>query len=165
MMIWLKSVHIAAIAIWGAVMICLPSLYVQRAHVANKASLHRLQAMVRFLYVAIASPSAFIAIGSGTVLIFLRRSFEPWFSLKLAFVGALVALHILNGLVIIRLFEAGNVYPVWRFMAVTVLTLLIVAAILVAVLAKPAIPDFLPHALTEPGALRRIVEGLSPFRK
>ena len=164
-MIWLKTVHLAAIAIWSAVMICLPSLYVQRAHVPDKASLHRLQAMVRFLYVSIASPSAFVAIGSGTVLIFLRRSFEPWFSLKLAFVGALVTLHILTGLVILRLFEAGNIYPVWRFLAVTALTLFIVAAILVVVLAKPAIPDLLPDALAEPGALRRIVEGLNPFRK
>lgn len=164
-MIWLKTVHMAAIAVWSAALVCLPSLYVQRARVPNKASLHRLQAMVRFLYVAIASPSAFVAIGSGTVLIFLRRSFETWFSVKLAFVGALVTLHILTGLVILRLFEAGNVYPVWRFLAVTALTLFIVAAILVVVLAKPAIPDLLPDALGEPGALRRIVEGLNPFRK
>ncbi|WP_249730031.1 MULTISPECIES: CopD family protein [unclassified Chelatococcus] len=164
-MIWLKSVHIAAIAIWSAVMICLPSLYMQRARVPNKASLHGLQAMVRFLYVTIASPGAFIAIATGTVLIFLRRSFEPWFSLKLAFVGALVVLHILNGLVILRLFDAGNSYPVWRFLAVTGLTLLVVAVILAIVLAKPAIPDFFPHALAEAGALRRMVEVLNPFRK
>ena len=83
-MIWLKLLHLAAIAVWSAGLICLPALYVQRAHVADKDSKHRLQAMVRFLYVAILSPAAFVAVGSGTALIFVRQSFEPWFTLKLA---------------------------------------------------------------------------------
>lgn len=164
-MIWVKTLHIAAIAIWSAGLICLPGLYVQRAHVPDQPSLHRLQGMVRFMYVAMVSPAAFVAVGSGTALIFLQESFEPWFSVKLVFVGAMVTLHILTGLVIIRLFEEGNVYPVWRFVAVTVLTLLTVGAILVVVLAKPGIPNLLPEAMSEPGALRRIVEGLNPFQR
>ena len=98
-------------------------------------------------------------------LIFLRETFEAWFTAKLAFVGALVTIHILTGLVIIRLFEAGNVYPVWRFAAVTATTVLVVAAILFIVLAKPDLPDLLPDAMSEPGALRRLVEPLNPFQK
>lgn len=164
-MIWLKSLHIATIAIWSAGLICLPGLYLQRAHVPNDQSLHRLQAMVRFLYVAIVSPAAFVAVGSGTALIFLRETFEPWFSVKLTVVGAMVVAHILTGLVIIRLFEEGNVYPVWRFVAVTLATLLIVGAILAVVLAKPDLPHLLPEAMSEPGALRRILEPLNPFRR
>lgn len=164
-MIWLKTLHLAMIAIWSAGLICLPGLYVQRAHVPDEASLHRLQALVRFLYVAVASPAAFLAIASGTALIFMRQPFEPWFSLKLAFVGGLVTIHILTGLVIIRLFEEGNLYPVWRFLTVTALTVATVGAILIVVLAKPELPDVLPDAMAEPGALRRIADGLNPFRK
>lgn len=164
-MIWLKTLHLAAIAIWSAGLVCLPGLYVQRAHAPNEGSLHRLQAMVRFLYVAIISPAAFLAVASGTALIFVRQTFEPWFSLKLAFVGAMVTIHILTGLVIIRLFDAGNIYPVWRFLAVTALTIAVVGAILFVVLAKPALPDLLPDAMAEPGALRRIVEDFNPFRR
>ena len=167
-MIWLKLLHIAAIAVWSAGLVCLPGLYVRRAGVPGRESKHRLQAMVRFLYVAIVSPAAFLAIGSGTALIFLRQSFEPWFSLKLAFVGIMVTIHILTGLVIVRLFEAGNVYPLWRFVAVTAATLAVVTAILIVVLAKPPLPDLHPLAMAEPGALSRIVErlvgGLNPFR-
>ena len=168
-MIWLKILHLAAIAIWSAGLVCLPGLYVQRAHVPSRESKHRLQAMVRFLYVAVASPAAFVAIASGTALIFVRQTFEPWFSLKLALVGVMVTVHILTGLVVVRLFEAGGVYPVWRFVAVTAATLLVVAAILTVVLAKPDLPDLFPEAMAQPGALESLVErlvgGLNPFRR
>lgn len=164
-MIWLKILHLASISIWSAGLVCLPGLYVQRAHVGSDASLHRLHALVRFSYIALISPAAFIAVGSGTALIFVQESFEGWFSVKLALIGAMVVVHILTGLVIIRLFHEGEVYPVWRFMAVTLITLSIVTAILVVVLAKPDVPDLLPHAMGEPGALGRILEPFNPFRK
>lgn len=164
-MIWLKVVHLAAIAIWSGGLICLPGLYVQRAHVPDRQSLHRLQAMVRFLYVAVMSPAAFVAIGSGIALIFLRQTFENWFSLKLALVGVMVMIHILTGLVVIRLFDKGQVYPVWRFVAVTVFTVAVVSAILTVVLAKPDVPNLLPRAMSEPGALGRLLEPFNPFRR
>lgn len=164
-MIWLKVIHIAAIAIWSAGLICLPGLYVQRAHVPNKPSLHRLQGLVRHLYVGILSPAAFLAIATGTALIFVRETFEAWFSLKLFLVGLMAVVHVLTGLVIIRLFEEGEVYPVWRFVAITALTFLIVVLILFVVLAKPDIPYMLPDEMREPGALRRLILDLNPFRR
>lgn len=164
-MLWVKLLHVGAIAIWAAGLISLPGLYVQRAGLGDGAALHRLHAMVRFLYVAIVSPAAFVAVGSGTALIFLRETFVAWFSLKLALVGAMVMVHILTGLVIIRLFAEGGSYPAWRFVAVTLGTLALVTAILVVVLAKPEVPDLLPAALSEPGALGRIAEGLNPWAR
>jgi len=161
--IWLKVIHIAAISLWSAGLICLPSLYVQRAHVPNEPSLHRLQALVRFLYVGVMSPAAFAAIGSGTALIFLRETWAPWFGMKLVFVGLMATLHSLTGLVIIRLFNEGEIYPVWRFMAVTLVTVAIVASILFLVLAKPDIPLLLPALFAEPGGLRQLLGELSPF--
>lgn len=164
-MIWLKMLHLAAIAVWSAGLVGLPGLHVRRTHVDSEDEKHRLQAMVRFLYVGIISPAAFVAVGSGTALIFVRQAFEPWLSLKLVLVGALVTIHILTGLLIIRLFEAGNVYPVWRFIAVTAATLAVTVAILFVVLAKPEVPDLLPAALSEPGTLGAIAGGLNPFRR
>lgn len=164
-MIWLKILHLAAIAVWSAALVCLPGLCVRRGRLPGREARHRLQAMVRFLYVAVASPSAFVAIASGTALIFLRQPFEPWFSLKLALVGALATIHVVTGLVVIRLFQAGNAYPAWRFAATTGLTLAVVTAILVVVLAKPDLPDLVPAAMTEPGALKRLVDALNPFRR
>lgn len=161
-MVWLKFLHIAAIALWSAGLVSLPGLYLQRAGVPSGPSLHRLQALVRFLYASVVSPAAFVAIASGTALIFLRETWAPWFGLKLLFVGVLAAIHILTGLVIIRLFEAGRTYPLWRFSMATGFTVFGVSAILVLVLAKPELPSVLPEILGEPGGLRQLLADLNP---
>lgn len=163
MILSLKFMHIAAIAIWAGGLVCLPGLYVQRAHVEDKDSLYRLQMIVRFSYVAIISPAAFVAVATGIMLIFGQQTFAPWFSLKLFFVALLVVLHVLTGLVIIRLFREGEVYPVWRFVMATVLTSVVVVAILFIVLAKPTIHATIAEDLLEPGGLRRFVQSISPW--
>lgn len=154
MILWLKFAHVAAIAIWSAGLICLPWLYVQRPDTRDTPEIYRLQALVRFAYVALISPAAFVAVGTGIGLIFVAGTFEAWFSLKLVLVGALVGVHILTGLVIIKLFEEGEAYPRWRFVLVTVATVAIVVAILVVVSAKPIFDfAFLGEFLATPGAL------------
>ena len=50
------------------------------------------------------SPAAFVAIGSGTALIFLQSTFREWFTLKMVLVGAMVMLHVVAGLVAVRVF-------------------------------------------------------------
>jgi uncharacterized membrane protein len=159
----LKVVHIAAISIWAAGLVSLPGLYVQRVHMGDRESLYRLQKIVRFAYVTIISPAAFIAVGSGIALIFGQQAYAPWFSLKLMFVAILVILHVLTGLVIIRLFREGEIYPVWRFLLVTVITCCTVTAIIVVVLAKPNIDMSLPASVTQPGGLRTLLQDLSPW--
>lgn len=135
----LKFIHIAMIAIWASGLICLPFIYRQRSEVGVEHDLHRLHAMTRFFYVVILSPAAFIAIGSGTALIFVQQTFEGWFSIKLIFVGVLVVIHLLTGLVILKLFEEAGHYPNWRYIAVTIITTAIVSAILIVVSGKPRI--------------------------
>lgn len=162
-MIWIKVIHIAGVAVWGAGLISLPGLYVQRTHIVDPPALHRLHAMVRFLYVALMSPAAFLSVASGTALVFMRETFEPWFSLKLLLVGGLATIHILTGRVILRLFDEGEVYPTWRFVAVTAATLLVIVLILFVVLAKPEIPLEPPEFMREPGALKRLLLAFIPF--
>jgi putative membrane protein len=134
--ILLKFLHIIAIAAWSGGLLCLPFLYLQRRRLGGNA-LHRLHNFTRFFYVSLVSPAAFLAIASGMLLIFLQATFEPWFSVKLALVAAMVIIHVMSGLVILRLFEPGQAYPWWRFVAVTGLTTGVIAAILVMVLGKP----------------------------
>ena len=165
MIAFAKFVHIAAISIWAAGVVSLPGLYVQRTHVKDRGALLRLQSLVRFAYIAIISPAAFIAVLTGTALIFLRQTFEPWFSVKLAFVGLLTVIHILTGLVVIRLFREGEVYPVWRFVMATVLSGAVVVAIFFIVLAKPAIDLAFLDILAEPGGLKRLYGEFNPWRK
>ncbi len=161
-MVWLKLIHVTAISIWSAGLVCLPGLYVRRSRVMDEASLHRLHALVRFLYVNALSPAAFIGIATGTALIFLRETWAPWFTVKLFLVGGLATIHVLTGLVIIRLFDEGRSYPAWRAVTTTATTLATALAIVVVVLAKPEIPSLVPDWMREPGALQRLV-GFNPF--
>lgn len=162
MITFLKFVHVATISIWAAGLICLPFLFAQRKDVGNDEALHRLHAMVRFLYVAMLSPTAFIAIGSGTALIFLQQTYEAWFGAKMALVGLMVLIHVLSGLLILKLFDESPKYSRLRYVVVTGGTLVVVTGILFLVSAKPDIdveamaPDWLA-----PGALSQIAVALT----
>ncbi|MEE9985322.1 CopD family protein [Agrobacterium pusense] len=158
-----KFVHFLAISVWIAGLVSLPGLYVQRAHVQNDDDRFRLQKIVRFSYVKVLSPAAFFAIASGTTLIFLQSTYLSWFSAKLALVAILVFLHVLTGLVILRLFNDGEIYPVWRFIVVTAFTSIIALGIVYLALAKPEIPALLPDWFHEPGALKRNIAPLIPW--
>lgn len=150
---WLKFIHVATIALWSAGLIALPFLYLQRKGLAGEA-LHKLHAFTRFLYVALVSPAAFVAIGSGTALILMQGTYENWFSAKLLGVSVMTGVHIFSGLMILRLFEPGRVYPLGRFVLVLSVTVLAIGAILALVLGKPDLvwPEILV-AFFAPGAL------------
>jgi len=163
MMMMVKFLHVATISIWAAGLVSLPGLYVQRANIGNKDDLFRLQRIVRFAYVRVLSPAAFLAIASGIGLIFLQQPFSCWFSLKLALVGLLVVIHVLTGLVIIRLFGKGEVYPRWRFMLVTAASGFVAGAIIFVVLARPELDLRFSDGIFEAGALKGLVSSFSPW--
>jgi putative membrane protein len=162
---WLKIIHIAAVSLWMAGLACLPGLFVQRTHLGKGETLFRLQRLVRFAYIALMSPAAFVAVGSGTALIFAREIWTPWLSAKLALVAGLVLVHTLAGLVAIRLFDEGEAYPVWRFICATSITVLLILGVLLLVLAKPdfEFSELLPDVFSEPGALKRLADALNPW--
>ncbi len=162
---WLKFVHVAGIAMWSAGLIALPFLYIQRRGLEDEA-LHKLHAFTRSFYIALVSPSAFVAIGTGTALVFAMGTYEAWFSAKLLAVSIMTGIHIFSGLVILRLFERGQVYPRWRLALVLPLTVLVIGSILVLVLGKPRLeaPGQVA-ALFTPGRLGEIVAPLIPWMK
>ncbi|SMQ85375.1 Uncharacterized membrane protein [Devosia lucknowensis] len=157
---WLKFIHVATIALWSAGLIALPFLYRQRGGLEGDA-LHKLHAFARFLYVVIMSPAAFVAIGSGTALIFMMGTYENWFSAKLLGVAVLTGIHIFSGLMVLKLFEPDRSYPLWRMLTVVPLTLLTISSILFLVLAKPRIEW--PELLADFFAPGRLGEIAQPF--
>lgn len=162
---WLKFVHVATIALWSAGLIALPVLYLQRKGLEG-AALHRLHAFARSLYVSMISPIAFLAIASGTALIFLLATYEAWFSAKLLAVSVMTGIHIFSGLTILRLFEPGRSYSLWRFSMVMPLTLLTVSTILFLVLGKPRLewPELLAE-LFVPGRLGELLAPFNPWQR
>ncbi len=154
MTVLLKFTHLAAIAIWSAGLIVLPFLFWQRRTFRVGAELDRLHRMTRFVYVGTASPAAFVAIASGTALIFLQATFQEWFSLKMVLVGIMAMLHVVAGLVLGRLFLADGHFGRASYIALSSTYIVLVTAIIWIVLAKPHIDSnqFAP-GLFRPGAL------------
>ncbi len=164
--LWLiKALHVATIALWAGGLLTLPFLLVQRRRVAGEA-LHRLHAMTRFFYTALVSPAAFLAIGSGTALIFLQATYVEWFSAKMAFVGLLVVLHVVIGLEVVAVFTHERDFGRLGATLLTVGQLVAILPILWFVLAKPDLDAaaFRPD-LFEPGALGRWLEPLTVWAK
>lgn len=161
----IKFIHVGAIALWSGGLLALPFLYRQRAGLVDEP-LHNLHAFTRALYVSWVSPAAFVAIGSGTMLIFIEATYELWFSVKLVIVSVLAGIHIFSGLQILRVFEPKGHYPGWRFTLVLPATLLTVVSILFVVLGKPnlSVPKEL-LALFEPGELQPLIGRLTGWWK
>lgn len=165
--VWLKLLHVASLAVWAGGILLMPILLGQRQAAGEGSRLHRLHAFTRFAYITVISPSAFVAIGSGTALILVREPFVPWFALKLVLVGILVALHVWIGLLVLSIFDEGGRFARWRVYAGVGTLSCVVTAIFWVVLAKPDIAlDVLPAFLFEPGGLRRVaadvIPGLTP---
>lgn len=153
----LKFIHLGTIAVWSAGLIALPFLYRQRGSVATAAERDRLHRLTRFVYVGLTSPAAFLAIASGTVLIFLQTTFLEWFSLKMMLVALLVMLHVAAGLILAHLFDPGGTFSRTASVAMTASYLVLAVAIVWTVLAKPHIDSTRFGPLFAPGALRQVL--------
>lgn len=139
MIAWLKAVHISALSIWCAGLIVLPTLYAQRSRALSHTGRSLLHRFTRSIFIKVTSPAAFVAVASGTALIFARSVFTDWMLLKLALVGLLVIIHVRSGHMIVQLFESRRTYSRLRQLSATMATLFIVTAIIALVLAKPSL--------------------------
>jgi protoporphyrinogen IX oxidase len=153
-----KFIHLATIAVWSGGLIILPFLFWQRQGIETGPGLEQLHRLTRFVYVGMASPAAFLAIGSGTILIFLQTTFLEWFSLKMLLVAIMVMLHVVAGLILAHLFEPKGHFGRLSFIALTSAYLVLITAIILVVLAKPHIDsNQFATNLFAPGGLRQFL--------
>ena len=75
-MVWLKFLHIAALAVWMAGLLYLPALLCAHRRINDRQDFARVRMASRFVYLLIASPAACIAVGAGTALLFLNPGME-----------------------------------------------------------------------------------------
>lgn len=133
----LKFIHLATIVLWSGGLVVLPFLFWQRRGIPVGPELDRLHRFTRFVFVAMASPAAVVAIGTGTALIFLQTTFLEWFSLKMVLVGGMVMLHVVAGLVLAKVFEPAGRFGRVSYVALTCSLMVLITAIIWVVLAKP----------------------------
>ena len=163
MIAWAKAVHIAALMVWCAGLLVLPTIYRQRSRVrgTNLDELHR---FARAVFIRVASPAAFLTVIAGIALIFLRDVFTVWMALKLMAVGTLAVIHMRQGHVLLSLFEPGRDCSSWRAVAAIGTTTVAIGTILWLVLAKPSIATAgLPETLLTPGGLQSLLETMMPM--
>ena len=152
----LKFIHLATIALWSGGLLALPFLMWQRRLLPEGPDLDRLHRITRLVYVELSSPAAFLAIASGTGLIFAQATFSEWFTIKMALVGLMAALHVVSGLVIHKLFLPGGTFGRLSLVSLSSGYLILILGIIWVVLAKPEIDsNQFATELFKPGGLEK----------
>jgi protoporphyrinogen IX oxidase len=114
-MTWLKSIHIASLLLWCAALFYLPALFAAHPRVRDRTRFWRLRVITRFTYVAVASPAAVVATGTGIALIFVSPSLGAWLILKLNAILLMMLYHLYCGWTITRLYRTRVVRrPGWH---------------------------------------------------
>jgi len=145
-----KALHIAALALWCAGLIALPLMLGKHRADEAQADYARLRLLTHDSYILIVTPAAVVAIAAGTLLIYLRGAFEPWMFAKLVAVGMLVALHALVGHTVVLMSERRGEYAPPSSVPLVSGSIATMVVVLLLVLAKPVVPDWLPAWLTAP---------------
>ncbi len=140
-MLWFLVLHIVALLFWGGCLLYLPALIGSTGPHATSFD-HRpdpFDSIPRVVFTRIATPAALLTIIAGTLVFLIDLSVHIWLIVKLTLVTALVGVHTLLGLLILRA-EAQNGKPlrIWCRLLGAGAGLLL-AGILWLVLAKPAI--------------------------
>lgn len=136
---WIKFVHLSALLVWCACLLALPSLLALFPVTQGKVSRRRLRAATRFVYIALASPAAVVAVVSGTALIHLMQVYAPWFFAKLTLVAAMVLFHASCGKLVLVLRQQPRFWSPGLLLAMGTLPLALILGVLWLVLAQPAL--------------------------
>lgn len=134
---WIKFVHLSALLAWCACLLALPSLLALFPLTEGRINRRRLRAATRFVYIALASPAAVLAVVSGTALIHVMQVYAPWFFAKLTLVAAMVLFHAACGKLVLVLRERPRSGLPGVLLASAALPLALMLGVLWLVLAQP----------------------------
>lgn len=137
--------HVISVLFWAASLLYLPALIAGRITRDEKIREPRVpyDSISRAVFTWVATPSALVAVISGTLVFAVSYTTDPWLIVKLTLVTLLVICHTLAGLLILRA-EAENGKPVVRWCVLLgVVSGLLMLVILWVVLSKPAVEDWL----------------------
>jgi putative membrane protein len=107
-MLWIKSLHIVFLVSWYAGLFYLPRLFVYHAMATDPTGIERFKVMERKLFYGIMTPSAVIAIASGSWLWLGYGITGGWLYVKLVLVAILVIHHLWLGKLMLDLRNDRN---------------------------------------------------------
>lgn len=139
-MLWFLVLHMIALLFWCASLIYLPALIagIHRQQTEISEPYDSYGSVARFVFTVIATPSALLAIASGTLVFLLNRTVEVWLIAKLTLVVGLVVSHTLVGLLLLHTQDRNHKSVRHWCWWLEALICTLITAILWVVLAKPA---------------------------
>ncbi|WP_333826776.1 CopD family protein [Pararhodobacter sp.] len=151
-----KAVHVMGLVVWCAGLIALPIIiqaYGRTANVRTQAGYSELRLLTHRGYVELVTPAAVIAVGAGTVLLFLAEIRDPWMMAKLAAIGGMAICHAWIGHMVALTGEHNGAYRLPSPVPVLLGAIGLMGLVLWLVLAKPdlaPLADSLPEWLRQP---------------
>ncbi len=151
-----KGLHIIGLAVWCAGLLALPIIiltYGRGKDAQTRAGYTEFRLLTHRCYVEFATPAAVIAVGAGTLLLFLEEVRDPWMMAKLAAVAGMALCHAWIGFVVATTGDKKGAYRPSTPVPVLIIVPGLIGMVLWLVLAKPdLIPlvTLLPDWLLEP---------------
>ena len=143
MYLWLKTLHIAAMAIWFTGLFFLPRLFVARQRKEPDGENGRFFPTANAIYFRVMTPAGVVTIALGMILV----AYGPhgaWLAMKLAVVALAVLIHLYFGVVLHALVQDRSRHSVAFFRAVGWLPLVLLLVLAGITARKPATVDPLP---------------------
>jgi uncharacterized membrane protein len=134
--LWLLLLHISAVVCWCSSLLYLPALIAGTVSQQTDIERERQQTLMLMVYRLFSTPTALIAIASGTVLFITGGITELWLILKLSLVSALVFCHALSGWMLLTQKMPGKNVTLSCVLLIIVVAILIPSIVWV-VLTKP----------------------------
>jgi protoporphyrinogen IX oxidase len=141
--LWLKILHISAMAIWFTGLFFLPRLFVARNRGEGDAQPAYFNVVANTLFFRLATPAAVVTILLGMILIAYGPT-GAWLVMKLALVAAAVLLHLYVGLMLYELGQGREPHGALFYRLLGWIPLALLLAIAALTGAKPQTAGDLP---------------------
>jgi protoporphyrinogen IX oxidase len=148
---YFKVVHIISLTVWCVGLLALPLMLARHDPGNSRDQFLMIHHATHHTYIALITPAAVVAVISGTWLMLLRQTFEPWFYAKLVVITLLVTGHAWIGHILVEARRSHGKHRAVRPFVPLTLLLATMTAILFLVLGKPRLEGIaMPAWLVEP---------------
>jgi protoporphyrinogen IX oxidase len=136
-MLWLLLLHISAVVFWCGSLLYVPALIAGMTSLQTTSERKRQLDLMLTVFRLVSTPTALIAIASGTALFITGGITELWLILKLTLVSALVLCHACSGWVILYVQKIPDKKIMLACVMLGTVVTVLVPAIVSVVLLKP----------------------------